>query len=106
MSNPGWSSTSTDHARHRQGFPPRFCDMIAREGLFAPGMRVLDLGTGPDRGGAQPRRRIPDRGAQSALAHGPHHRLPSAMASDLSLARFTRLAFAGFDHEAACPRAD
>jgi hypothetical protein len=27
-------------------------------------------------------------------------------ASDLSLARFTRLAFAGFDHEAACPRAD
>jgi SAM-dependent methyltransferase len=46
MSNPDWSGTSTDYARHRQGFPPRFYDMIAREGLFAPGMRVLDLGTG------------------------------------------------------------
>ncbi len=46
MSNPDWSRTSADYARHRQGFPPRFYEMIAREGLFAPGMRVLDLGTG------------------------------------------------------------
>lgn len=46
MTNPDWSATSADYARHRQGFPPRFYEMIAREGLFAPGMRVLDLGTG------------------------------------------------------------
>ncbi len=46
MSNPDWSNTSADYAKHRQGFPPRFYEMIAREGLFAPGMRVLDLGTG------------------------------------------------------------
>jgi SAM-dependent methyltransferase len=46
MSNPDWSRTSGDYARHRQGFPPRFYEMIAREGLFAAGMRVLDLGTG------------------------------------------------------------
>jgi SAM-dependent methyltransferase len=46
MSGPDWSRTSADYARHRQGFPPRFYAMIAREGLFAPGMRVLDLGTG------------------------------------------------------------
>ncbi|QYU70515.1 class I SAM-dependent methyltransferase [Leptolyngbya sp. 15MV] len=43
---PDWSNTSGDYAKHRQGFPPRFYEMIAREGLFAPGMRVLDLGTG------------------------------------------------------------
>lgn len=46
MSGPDWSRTSGDYARHRQGFPPRFYEMIAREGLFAPGMRVLDIGTG------------------------------------------------------------
>jgi SAM-dependent methyltransferase len=46
MIGPDWSATSTDYARHRQGFPPRFYETIAREGLFAPGMRVLDLGTG------------------------------------------------------------
>jgi SAM-dependent methyltransferase len=46
MSNPDWSATSDDYAKHRQGFPPRFFDMIAQQGLFAPGMRVLDLGTG------------------------------------------------------------
>ena len=46
MSNPNWSATSDDYAKHRQGFPPRFFEMIAAEGLFAPGMRVLDLGTG------------------------------------------------------------
>jgi SAM-dependent methyltransferase len=46
MSHPDWSATSDDYARHRQGFPPRFFDLITREGLFAPGMRVLDLGTG------------------------------------------------------------
>lgn len=46
MTNPDWSATSADYATHRQGFPPRFYEMIAREGLFAPGMRVLDLGTG------------------------------------------------------------
>jgi SAM-dependent methyltransferase len=46
MSNPDWSATSADYAKHRQGFPPRFYDMIAREGLFAPGIRVLDIGTG------------------------------------------------------------
>ncbi|WP_237217523.1 class I SAM-dependent methyltransferase [Falsiroseomonas oryziterrae] len=46
MTNPDWSATSADYARHRQGFPPRFFEMIADHGLFAPGMRVLDLGTG------------------------------------------------------------
>ncbi|MGG5811819.1 class I SAM-dependent methyltransferase [Falsiroseomonas sp. CW058] len=46
MTGPDWSQTSADYARHRQGFPPRFYDLIAREGVFAPGMRVLDLGTG------------------------------------------------------------
>jgi SAM-dependent methyltransferase len=46
MSAPDWSATSDDYARHRQGFPPRFFEAIAREGLFAPGMRVLDLGSG------------------------------------------------------------
>lgn len=46
MSNPDWSATSDDYAKHRQGFPPRFFEMIAAQGLFAPGMRVLDLGTG------------------------------------------------------------
>jgi SAM-dependent methyltransferase len=46
MTDPDWSATSDDYARHRQGFPPRFFEMIAAEGLFAPGMRVLDIGTG------------------------------------------------------------
>ena len=46
MSKPDWSQTSTDYARHRHGFPGRFYDMIAREKLFAPGMRALDIGTG------------------------------------------------------------
>ncbi len=46
MSKPDWSATSDDYARHRQGFPPRFFEMIAGQGLFAAGMRVLDLGTG------------------------------------------------------------
>jgi SAM-dependent methyltransferase len=46
MTSPDWSSTSADYARHRQGFPPRVMDLVARDGLFAPGMRVLDLGTG------------------------------------------------------------
>jgi SAM-dependent methyltransferase len=46
MTNLDWSATSADYARHRQGFPPRFYELIGREGLFAPGMRVLDLGTG------------------------------------------------------------
>lgn len=46
MSQPDWSATSSDYARHRQGFPPRFYELIAREGLFRPGIRVLDLGTG------------------------------------------------------------
>jgi SAM-dependent methyltransferase len=46
MTGPDWSATSADYAKHRQGFPPRFYEMIEREGLFASGMRVLDLGTG------------------------------------------------------------
>jgi len=46
MNSPDWSSTSSDYARHRQGFPPRFYDLIVQQGLFSPGMRVLDLGTG------------------------------------------------------------
>jgi SAM-dependent methyltransferase len=46
MSNPDWSATSDDYAKHRQGFPPRFFDLIAAQDLFTPGMRVLDLGTG------------------------------------------------------------
>jgi hypothetical protein len=45
-------------------------------------------------------------------AHNPRWRMGRTTgfhpqwASDLSLARFTCLAFARFDHEAACPRAD
>jgi SAM-dependent methyltransferase len=46
MTGPAWSDTSEDYAKHRQGFPPRFHAMIAERGLFAPGMRVLDVGTG------------------------------------------------------------
>jgi SAM-dependent methyltransferase len=46
MTAPAWSNTSEDYARHRQGFPSRFYAMVAERGLFAPGMRVLDLGTG------------------------------------------------------------
>lgn len=46
MTSPDWSATSGDYAKHRQGFPPRFYEMLEREGLFAPGMRVLDLGSG------------------------------------------------------------
>ncbi|WP_372624389.1 class I SAM-dependent methyltransferase [Falsiroseomonas sp.] len=46
MTSPDWSATSADYAKHRQGFPARFYELIEREGLFAPGMRVLDLGTG------------------------------------------------------------
>lgn len=201
MSNPDWSSTSTDYAKHRQGFPPRFYEMIAREGLFAPGMSVLDLGTGTgtvarvlaSRGGevlgldAAPgqiaaARRLAaaegvslrfeeglaertgqpdasfnlvvaaqcwhwfDRGLAAAEArrvlkpggallichydwlplpgsvahaseflieaHNPRWRLGRTTgfypqwASDLSLAGFARLAFAGFDHEAVYARAD
>jgi SAM-dependent methyltransferase len=46
MAGPDWSATSGDYAKHRQGFPPRFYALIEAERLFAPGMRVLDLGTG------------------------------------------------------------
>jgi SAM-dependent methyltransferase len=46
MTAPAWSNTSDDYAKHRQGFPPRFYAMIAERGLFAPGMQVLDIGTG------------------------------------------------------------
>ncbi len=46
MTNPDWSLTSADYARHRQGFPPRFFDLLAREGLLRDGATVLDLGTG------------------------------------------------------------
>lgn len=46
MSNPDWSQTSSDYAKHRLGFPDRFYDMIAGENLFVPGMYVLDVGTG------------------------------------------------------------
>ncbi|NGM21170.1 class I SAM-dependent methyltransferase [Roseomonas stagni] len=46
MKSPDWSRTSADYARHRQGFPPRFLDQLERDGLLAPGMAVLDLGTG------------------------------------------------------------
>jgi SAM-dependent methyltransferase len=60
MSKPDWSATSGDYAKHRQGFPPRFYEMIAREGLFAPGMRVLDLGTGT----GTVARRLADAGAE------------------------------------------
>lgn len=201
MSNPDWSCTSTDYAKHRHGFPPRFYDLIARESLFAPGMRVLDLGTGTgtvaralaSRGGdvlgldavpgqIEAARRLAaaeglslrfeeglaertgqpdasfdlvvaaqcwhwfDRGLATAEArrvlkpggallichydwlplpgsvahaseflieaHNPRWRMGRTTgfypqwATDLSLARFGRLAFAGFDHEAAYARAD
>lgn len=43
---PDWSATSSDYARHRQGFPDAFYDRLEREGLLRPGMEALDLGTG------------------------------------------------------------
>ena len=46
MTDPDWSRTSDDYARHRQGFPPRFFDLMTREGLLREGLSVLDLGTG------------------------------------------------------------
>jgi SAM-dependent methyltransferase len=46
MSNPNWSATSADYARHRQGFPPGLYDMLAHEALLRPGIAALDLGTG------------------------------------------------------------
>ncbi len=43
---PDWSATSSDYARHRQGFPDLFYARLETEGLLRAGMRVLDLGTG------------------------------------------------------------
>lgn len=45
-SNPAWSRTSTDYAKHRKPFPPSFFSRLASRGLLAPGARALDLGTG------------------------------------------------------------
>ena len=38
--------TAADYERHRPGFPNDFFDRLLTRGWFAPGMRVLDLGTG------------------------------------------------------------
>ena len=38
--------TSQDYAAHRAGFPESFFKKLEALGLFAPGARVLDLGTG------------------------------------------------------------
>jgi SAM-dependent methyltransferase len=38
--------TAGDYARHRAGFPARFFQRLAREGLLVRGERALDLGTG------------------------------------------------------------
>ncbi|MGG5888893.1 class I SAM-dependent methyltransferase [Falsiroseomonas sp. HC035] len=46
MSNPDWSRTSADYARHRQGFPPGLYDLLAHHALLRPGIDALDLGTG------------------------------------------------------------
>lgn len=38
--------TAKDYALHRPGFPPAFFDRLERDGVFAPGQRLLDIGTG------------------------------------------------------------
>ncbi|WP_439599399.1 class I SAM-dependent methyltransferase [Falsiroseomonas sp.] len=46
MTNPDWSRTSADYARHRQGFPDGFYDLLTQHALLRPGIAALDLGTG------------------------------------------------------------
>ncbi len=38
--------TAEDYARHRQGFPPRFFEVLEGRGVVHPDDRVVDLGTG------------------------------------------------------------
>lgn len=38
--------TAEDYARHRQGFPPRFFEILEARGVVHPDDRVVDLGTG------------------------------------------------------------
>jgi SAM-dependent methyltransferase len=44
--NPDWNHAAADYAKHRAGFPDWFFDRVAAEGVFRPGLRVLDLATG------------------------------------------------------------
>jgi hypothetical protein len=37
MTGPDRCATGVDDARHRQGFPPRFTEMLAPEGLAGEG---------------------------------------------------------------------
>ncbi|MGZ3458312.1 MAG: class I SAM-dependent methyltransferase, partial [Archangium sp.] len=38
--------TADDYAKHRAGFPERFFQRLASEGVLRPGLRAVDLGTG------------------------------------------------------------
>jgi len=38
--------TATDYARHRAGFPDSFFERLETAGVFSPGQRVVDLGSG------------------------------------------------------------
>jgi SAM-dependent methyltransferase len=38
--------TAEDYVKHRAGFPERFFQRLAREGVLRPGLRAVDLGTG------------------------------------------------------------
>jgi SAM-dependent methyltransferase len=46
QATPDFGRTANDYARHRVGFPPELIDRLAQHGIVAPGLRVLDLGTG------------------------------------------------------------
>jgi ubiquinone/menaquinone biosynthesis C-methylase UbiE len=41
-----FGKTSSDYARHRQGFPPALFDELDRFAIGRPGQRIVDLGTG------------------------------------------------------------
>jgi SAM-dependent methyltransferase len=43
---PDFGRTAEDYARHRAGFPPELLDRLSERGIVAPGLRVVDLGTG------------------------------------------------------------
>jgi SAM-dependent methyltransferase len=43
---PDFGRTADDYARHRAGFPSELLDRLGAMGLFRPGQRVVDLGTG------------------------------------------------------------
>ncbi|MBC6442990.1 MAG: methyltransferase domain-containing protein [Rhodobacteraceae bacterium] len=41
-----FGQTASDYAAHRAGFPVQFFKALTDRGLLAPGMKVLDIGTG------------------------------------------------------------